>query len=67
MKTVSPAELLRTAAARQNVSTGDLEARYEEQRKAVNELPAANLPTKPLHFTYEPQGGELDVNKIEFK
>jgi hypothetical protein len=44
-----------------------LEKRYAEKREAVNKRPFTNLPTKPLHFTYEPQGGELDMNEIEFR
>jgi hypothetical protein len=67
MKTVTPAELLKMAAARQKVSTSELESRYQEIRKSVNEAPAANVPTTPFHFTYEPEAGDLDVTKIQFR
>ena len=67
MKTISPAELLRIAATRQNVSPGDLKKRYEQLRKVVKKSRAKGFSSKSIRFTHKPQPGELDVSKMEFK
>jgi hypothetical protein len=50
MKTITPQELLKMAAEKQGLTVPELEARYQEGARAINEEKAENLPSKPIRF-----------------
>jgi len=75
MKSISRRQLLKLAdlyfAGEQlDVLCGEqvsLEEAYQNLRDAVSGQHAATVPSEELHFTSEPQDGELDMSKLKYK